>query len=87
MVEVIKQNKLYTEEYREVIYEWRDKHREEYKNYQREYYQKVRSQDPIKKQQFNANSLKAVKKYNAKKREEDIANGVVIRKVGRPKKS
>jgi len=87
MVEIVKQNKLYSPEYRETIYDWRDKHKEEYKNYQREYYQKVRSQDPLKKEQFNVNTLKAVKKYYAKKREEDEANGVVRRPRGRPKKN
>ena len=38
------------------------------------------------KKQFNANTLKAVKKYYAKKREEDEANGIVRRPRGRPKK-
>ena len=86
MVEIVKQNKLYTPEYRETIYDWREKHREEYKNYQRIYYQQVRSKNEEMKKQFNANTLKAVKKYYAKKREEDEANGVVRKPRGRPKK-
>ena len=86
MVEIVKQNKLYTPEYRETIYDWREKHKEEYRDYQRLYYQQVRSKNEEMKKQFNANTLKAVKKYYAKKREEDEANGIVRRPRGRPKK-
>lgn len=65
---IITPPKFYNENVKENIYRYRDLHKEQYKQYQREYYQRVRSQDPEKQKKFRIANNKAVKKFYDKKK-------------------
>lgn len=57
----------YNETQKKRIYKYRENHKDEYREYQRNYFSNVRMTDPEKKERVREINRLAVKRYRAKK--------------------
>jgi len=77
----MEQTKKYDEDQKNRIYKYRETHKEEYREYQRNYFSKIRMADPVKKERVREVNRLAVKRYREKKLEEKKQNEISPLKI------